>query len=192
MPKPKGPRASKGLEAIRNRSNSDSCKRLDLARRFWNQILTWVSVNFKEAENSARSAIDKYCFWRNFFSKADNCWVVNGVRGLRLGLCFLNWHFKGPKGAGGFKVPFSETWFWRIFNHLFSPNFSSVLLFLWEFLANLSLSNNYTLIHLKMRHIFYITAAADWPVFNETYDSLKWGGVTKPEKPIYQKSRPNP
>ena len=31
-------------------------------RRFWNQIFTWVSVSLSEAENSARSAIDKYCF----------------------------------------------------------------------------------------------------------------------------------
>ena len=53
---------SMGDEANRIRSNSDSCNRFDLARRFWNQILTWVSVNFKDAENSARSAMDKYCF----------------------------------------------------------------------------------------------------------------------------------
>ena len=58
---PKG-RESMGLEAIRIRSNSDSCNLLDLARRFWNQIFTCVSVNLSEAENSARSAMLKYCF----------------------------------------------------------------------------------------------------------------------------------
>ena len=69
--------------------------------------MTWVSVNFKDAENSARSAIDKYCLLRNFFSKADNCWVVNGVLGFRLGLCLRSVHFNGPNG-GGLRVPFSE------------------------------------------------------------------------------------
>ena len=99
---PKG-RDNIGLEAIRIRSNSDSCRRLDLALRFWNQIFTCVSVNLSEAENSALSAMDKYCFWRNFFSKADNCWVVKGVRGLRFGLCLRKVPIlMGPEG--GFNV----------------------------------------------------------------------------------------
>ena len=94
---------SMGLEAKRIRSSSDSCNRLALALLFWNQILTWVSVNLRLAENSARSAIDKYCFCRNFFSSADNCWVVNGVRGLRFGLCLRNVPIlMGPEG--GFSV----------------------------------------------------------------------------------------
>lgn len=62
IPNPKGPLASNGEDAMRSRSNSDSCSLLDLALLFWNQIFTWVSVSFKEAENSALSAIDKYCF----------------------------------------------------------------------------------------------------------------------------------
>ena len=36
---PKG-RGSSGIEEMRIRSNSDSCSRLVLARRFWNQIFT--------------------------------------------------------------------------------------------------------------------------------------------------------
>lgn len=43
-------------------------------------------------ENSARSAMLRYCLSRNFFSKESNCCVVNGVRGFRLGLCFLRLH----------------------------------------------------------------------------------------------------
>ena len=54
--------------------------------------LTCVSVKFNEAENSARSAIVKYCLSRNFFSNASNCDVVNGVRGLRFCLCLRNEH----------------------------------------------------------------------------------------------------
>ena len=95
---PKG-RGIRGAEANLNRSNSDSCNLLVLARRFWNQIFTWVSVNFSCAENSARSAIDKYCFSRNFFSSALSCWVVKGVLGFRLGLCFLRVHRSGPGGG---------------------------------------------------------------------------------------------
>lgn len=74
-------------------SISASCNLLALALLFWNQILTWVSVRWRLLENSALSAIDKYCFSRNFFSKDNNCWVVNGVLGFRFGLCFLRLHF---------------------------------------------------------------------------------------------------
>ena len=76
-------------------SISASCSLLALARRFWNQIFTCVSVRFSEEENSARSAIDKYCFCRNFLSSARSCVVVNGVRGLRFVLCFRSWHLAG-------------------------------------------------------------------------------------------------
>jgi hypothetical protein len=61
---------------------------------FWNQIFTCVSVSRRDEENSARSAMLKYCFSRNFFSSESNCCVVKGVRGLRFGLCFLKLHFK--------------------------------------------------------------------------------------------------
>ena len=91
-----------GLDAIRIFSISASCNLLDLALLFWNHILTWVSVRLRLLENSARSAIDKYCFSRNFFSSAMSCWVVNGVRGFLFGLCFLRVHRSGPnEGEGG-------------------------------------------------------------------------------------------
>ena len=98
---PKGVRANRGEEAIRRRSSSDSWRRLDLALRFWNHILTCVSVSFKLVENSARSAIDKYCFCWNFFSNSISCLVENGVLGFLLGLCFRKWHFSGPSGSLG-------------------------------------------------------------------------------------------
>lgn len=75
--------------AIFSFSSSASWSRFALARRFWNQILTWVSVRVREVENSARSAMDRYCFCLNFLSRARSCEVVKGVRGFRLVLCFL-------------------------------------------------------------------------------------------------------
>lgn len=78
-------------EAILSFSSSASWSLLALARRFWNQILTWVSVRVKEDENSALSAMDRYCFCLNFLSRASSCDVVKGVRGFRLVLCFRNW-----------------------------------------------------------------------------------------------------
>uniref|UniRef100_A0A8W7PCG5 Uncharacterized protein n=1 Tax=Anopheles coluzzii TaxID=1518534 RepID=A0A8W7PCG5_ANOCL len=60
-------------------SSSASCRRFALARRFWNQILTWVSVSRSDELNSARSAMLRYCFSRNFFSSDSSCWVVNGA-----------------------------------------------------------------------------------------------------------------
>ena len=88
---------SRGLWDILIFSISDSWTRFDFARRFWNQILTWVSVRLRLFENSALSAIDRYCFSWNFFSSDVSCWVVNGVLGFRLGLCFLSAHLRGPK-----------------------------------------------------------------------------------------------
>lgn len=88
-----------GLVAIFSFSSSASWSLLAFARLFWNQILTCVSVRFSELENSARSAMDRYCFWRNFLSSASSCDVLNGVRGFRLLLCFLKGH------AGGLRRP---------------------------------------------------------------------------------------
>ncbi|XP_067406805.1 pleckstrin homology domain-containing family G member 3 [Emydura macquarii macquarii] len=51
---------------------------------FWNQILTSVSVRLRELENSARSAMDRYCFCQNFLSSAGSCEVLEGVRGLAI------------------------------------------------------------------------------------------------------------
>lgn len=76
-----------GFAAILSFSSSASCSLLALALRFWNQILTWVSVRLRELENSARSAMDRYCFWRNFLSRASSWAVVKGVRGFLLVLC---------------------------------------------------------------------------------------------------------
>jgi hypothetical protein len=92
-------RGMSGADANRIRSISDSWIRLVLARRFWNQILTCVSVSLSWLENSARSEMERYCFSRNFFSREFSCCVVKGVRGLRLGLCFRRVHLSGPVGA---------------------------------------------------------------------------------------------
>jgi hypothetical protein len=74
-------------------------------------LRTCVSVRLSEDENSALSAIDKYCFSRNFFSSATSCCVVNGVRGLRFGLCFRNVHFMGvgSLGPSGDESPIPKT-----------------------------------------------------------------------------------
>jgi hypothetical protein len=92
-------RGMSGADANRIRSISDSWIRLVLARRFWNQILTCVSVSLSWLENSARSEMERYCFSRNFFSSEFSCCVVKGVLGLRLGLCFRRVHLSGPVGA---------------------------------------------------------------------------------------------
>lgn len=76
--------------AILSFSSSASWSLLAFARRFWNQIFTWVSVRVREEENSARSAMDRYCFCLNFLSRARSWVVVKGVRGFRLVLCFLS------------------------------------------------------------------------------------------------------
>lgn len=60
-------------------------------------LFTCVSVSLRELENSALSAILRYCLSLNFFSKASSCCVVKGVLGFLLGLCFLKLHFNfGP------------------------------------------------------------------------------------------------
>ena len=84
-----------GLAAIFNFSISASCSLLAFARRFWNHIFTCVSVRFNDAENSARSAMERYCFCLNFLSSASSCCVVNGVLGFRFVLCFLRAHVLG-------------------------------------------------------------------------------------------------
>ena len=103
--------ANKGLLAILSRSNSDSWTRFAFALLFWNHIFTWVSVKFNEAENSALSAIDRYCFCLNFLSRASNCWVVKGVLGFLFVLCFLKaierGNCEGPSGPLGRLTP---TW----------------------------------------------------------------------------------
>ena len=55
--------------------------------------LTWVSDSVSDAEKSARSAMDKYCFSWNRRSSATSCSEVKGVLGLRLGLCLRREHF---------------------------------------------------------------------------------------------------
>jgi len=104
MPKAAG--GSIGLAAIFSFSSSASWSRLALARRFWNQIFTWVSVRLSELENSARSAMDRYCFCRNFLSRARSWAVVKGVRGFLFVLCLRRVQAGGlsrpvPRGRGG-------------------------------------------------------------------------------------------
>lgn len=93
---------SMGFEASLYFSNSASWSLLALALLFWNQILTCVSVRLSELENSALSAMERYCFWRNFLSSASNWEVVKGVRGFLLFLCFLRGH------GGGLELPTRE------------------------------------------------------------------------------------
>ncbi len=99
------PGGKTGLCAMRIFSISASCSRFDFALLFWNQILTCVSVRLRLLENSARSAMLRYCFSLNFFSNAMSCCVVNGVLGLRFGLCFLSVHLSGPSCGRGISRP---------------------------------------------------------------------------------------
>lgn len=112
------PDGNMGFAAILSFSSSASCSLLALALRFWNQILTWVSVRLRELENSALSAMDRYCFWRNLRSRASSWEVVNGVRGFLFVLCFLRVQAVGlrcpaRKGKASYHKS-RETWMlWR-------------------------------------------------------------------------------
>lgn len=50
-----------------------------LARLFWNQILTWTSLNFRLCAIWDRSVSDKYFLLWNSFSNSSNCSLVNAV-----------------------------------------------------------------------------------------------------------------
>ncbi len=63
------------------------------------QRLTCVSVRFKLLENSALSAIDKYCLVLNLRSSARSCCVVKGVRGFLLLLCLRRAHLTAILGG---------------------------------------------------------------------------------------------
>ena len=60
---------------------------------YYYKLITCVSVRLSDAENSARSAMERYCRSRNFLSSASSCCVVNGVRGFRFVLCLRRRHF---------------------------------------------------------------------------------------------------
>ena len=98
MPKAGG---NRGRLAILIFSSSASWSLFDLALRFWNQIFTCVSLRLSADENSARSAMERYCFSRNFRSSARSCCVVNGVRGFRLALCLRSWQVLTTRGGSG-------------------------------------------------------------------------------------------
>lgn len=57
-----------------------SWRRLVLYLRFWNQILTWVSVNFSMAARPARSGPERYFCWLNRRSSSKTCACVNAAR----------------------------------------------------------------------------------------------------------------
>ena len=71
-------------------SASASRSRFSLALRFWNQILTCVSVSFRYSANSALSATERYFCWRNFLSSAISWVLVKGVLGFLSFFCFLS------------------------------------------------------------------------------------------------------
>ena len=52
-------------------------------RRFWNQILTCVSVRLNERAKLSLSQTDKYLVLLNLFSKATSCSYVKAVLALR-------------------------------------------------------------------------------------------------------------
>lgn len=107
--KGKAKAGSSGFAASFSFSSSASCSLLALARRFWNQILTWVSVRFSELENSALSAMERYCFCRNFLSRESSWEVVKGVLGFLLFLCFRRLHGVGL-GSPGSRFKKSQHW----------------------------------------------------------------------------------
>jgi len=73
------------------RDRGDRYGPIEWAQQDWYLIqtagATCVSVSRRERANSARSAIDRYCFSANFRSSPSSCWVLNGVRGWRACFC---------------------------------------------------------------------------------------------------------
>ena len=55
-------------------------------------------MRLRVLENSARSVIERYCLFVNFFSSCTSWVVVNGVRGFLFDLCFLSVHLPGGIG----------------------------------------------------------------------------------------------
>lgn len=58
-------------------------------------------MRLRELENSALSAMDRYCFCLNFLSRARSWEVVKGVLGFLLVLCFLRVQAGGLILLGG-------------------------------------------------------------------------------------------
>ncbi|KAG7262819.1 hypothetical protein CRUP_018543 [Coryphaenoides rupestris] len=85
---------SSGLVAMSlSFSSSASWSLLALARRFWNQILTCVSVRLRDPENSALSAMDRYCFCRNLLSR-DSSWDVRQL--VQSAELLIQFHRRAP------------------------------------------------------------------------------------------------
>lgn len=57
-----------------------NCRRFVLYRRFWNQILTCVSVNFNMAASPARSGPERYFCWLNRRSSSKTCACEKAAR----------------------------------------------------------------------------------------------------------------
>ena len=55
-------------------------RRFVLYLRFWNQIFTWVSVNFNMAARPARSGPERYFCWLNRLSSSKTCACENAAR----------------------------------------------------------------------------------------------------------------
>ena len=80
------PAAAAAAASSLTRSVRASTILLHLARLFWNQIFTWVSVRWRVAAYSARSAGDRYGWRWNVRSRQTSWSALNGVRGLRSAL----------------------------------------------------------------------------------------------------------
>lgn len=158
--------------------------------------LTCVSVRWRDDENSALSAIVRYCFSRNFFSSDNSCCVVNGVLGLRFGLCFRRVHLTGPgPGPGSLKSP--ETQSGDMCSNVDAPssyfirikfvNFTlKYLAFSWEFASCYETCFQFIIQNTRFLHVQWCNTERllNKPESNRNCKNVKANVVIR--KPIYR------
>lgn len=59
---------------------TSSSSLLNLALRFWNQVITWALVRPSVEASSSRSAAERYFWYKNLFSSSNIWKLVNAVR----------------------------------------------------------------------------------------------------------------
>ena len=131
LPPPDGPRPAAGppgpapdAPGIRPLLEMPAFTRFHLARRFWNQILTWTSLNLKLCAICDRSDRLRYFFEWNSFSSSKSCSLVNAVLRRRAFEAELAVEFPPPPGPSNFELT-SSPMLWPSVSLLLSKSLKS-------------------------------------------------------------------